>query len=180
MFSFVFSLIQGSRFGVIGVSVLLSVVVGIAVGWNVSGTIHKARYADTLQTEMTNLTVQYRGSLNSKQRELDIASESLSELSQRYDRINETRLTSVREVVKYVKKNNDCDISRGAIGLLNEARDSASGVSKAAQLSDEEKQSSSTITQRAEIEAHIQCVAEYNKVIAKDNALIDWLSDTAK
>lgn len=91
-----------------------------------------------------------------------------------YENLLEIERSKIKtvEVTKYVKENPDCDLTRGATGLLNRVR---SGVPETTSLTDEEAQAPSTITQQAEIRYHEQCIIEYNKGMSAYNELIDWL-----
>lgn len=74
---------------------------------------------------------------------------------------------------KHVKDNIDCNYTRGAIGLLNY---SYTGLPDPAAVTDEEKASTSTITQRAALKRHLADVQEYNDCAGQLNSLIDAIS----
>lgn len=92
------------------------------------------------------------------------------------ERVIETRYrTIVKEKIVYVPENPVCDLTRGAVGLLNDIRAGQGGLPQASGLSDEESRAPSTITQRAEVEAHADCARRYNTLAIQHNALIDWI-----
>jgi len=97
--------------------------------------------------------------------------EALTWLSGQYGILaNEKPKYQIQEVIKYVKQNPDCDLTRGAVSLLN----SSWGVPEPTPLSTGEEQTISTITQPAEISHNannaVQCRAE----LARCDAVRDW------
>ena len=106
-------------------------------------------------------------------RELD--NEILEGYLEQSQRVNEKIVYVNKEVIKYVKDNSACNLTAGAVGLLNHARD-RSKLRKATEITDAEKRTPSTITQRAEIESHLECVTRYEQLSASHDALIDWLN----
>ena len=98
--------------------------------------------------------------------EIDSLTASLFELeSQR-----QTQYQIVRqEVPVYVQDNRDCDLTRGAVGLLNRA---AMPNAEHPALSETAKQAPSTVTQRAATEHCIGWAEQYNELAARHDALI--------
>jgi len=158
--------------------VLVALASGFASGWYVSGVFHKAKAAERLQTEIDNISAQYKGSLQNARKELQVASETVFRLSKQYENINKIKVKAEGEVIRYVQINNECDITRGAVRLLNQARGSGDkqAMLHATGIVDGQEHTSSTVTQRAEIEAHIECATQYGKLAAKNDALIDFIT----
>lgn len=83
-----------------------------------------------------------------------------------------------KEIEKYVEANPSCSISGDAIRLLNELRaggiTSVSELRKAAEIT-AQKSKASSVDQIDEIVAHGECIDQYNELMHKNNALIDWI-----
>jgi len=78
----------------------------------------------------------------------------------------------ISEGLKNVSDNPMCNLTRGDVSVLNLAR---TGQPDAAAITDEEKQTPSSLTQRAEAEAHAECAIQYRELAAEHDALINWL-----
>lgn len=78
----------------------------------------------------------------------------------------------LEEELKNVSNHPVCDLSRGDVSVLNHAR---TGLSDAARVPDAEKRTPSTLTQRAETQAHADCGLRYRKLASEHDALINWL-----
>jgi len=78
----------------------------------------------------------------------------------------------IQEGLTHVSDNPMCNLTRGTVSLLNLAR---TGQPDAAAVTDEEKQTPSSLTQRAEASAHAECATQYRELAAEHDALIDWL-----
>lgn len=96
---------------------------------------------------------------------------ALSDLQMEMLTIERDKIIVPQEVIRYVKVNPDCDLSRGAVSLLNRSR----GVPETPALSDGEKQAPSTITQPAEVQHHSECAIQYRELAAKHDALIEFI-----
>lgn len=91
---------------------------------------------------------------------------------------------STREIIKYVPAPEDpaeCRYTRGAVSLLNNAIDAAN-ASAADQpndtpLSATEKQTPSTLTQRALVEEYLRLVESYGELAQTHDALVSWLKE---
>ena len=164
--------------------------VGAASGWHVKSRFEAAARAEAAERALK----EKEDALAAQQRRHEIAIEELRQqheaLRARDDRAiqsaeararqAENSLNQLRkEIATYVPSDEagcSCNLTRGAVGLLNDARRAAAGeVSSTAGLSDGEKQAASTVTQRAEIEAHVECAVEYERLRGRHDALIDWL-----
>lgn len=88
----------------------------------------------------------------------------------------ESDKASIKEGLNHVSNNPICDLTRGDISVLNHAR---TGLPDTPALADEEKRTASTITQRAEADAHADCGLRYRALAAQHDALIDWLELSA-
>jgi len=158
-------------------AIIVVTLVAFASGWYLSDVFHKAETAKRVQAEIVNLSAQYEHELKSSRRELQVASETVTRLSKQYENINKKKLTATKEIVKYVKTNDNCNVSRGAVRLLNNARrfDSETTLPETTSNADEKGRAASSVTQRDEIEAHINCATQYSKLAARNNALIDYI-----
>jgi hypothetical protein len=78
----------------------------------------------------------------------------------------------IQEGLTHVSDNPLCNLSRGDVGVLNLAR---TGQPDAAAITHEEKQTPSSLTQRAEAKAHAECATQYRELADVHDALIDWL-----
>jgi hypothetical protein len=78
----------------------------------------------------------------------------------------------IQEGITHVSDNPLCNLARGDVSVLNLAR---TGHADAAALADEEKQTPSSLTQRAEANAHAECAIQYRELADAHDALIDWL-----
>src|SRR3972149_174834 len=78
-----------------------------------------------------------------------LASEkALSNLQVATLNIQRDKIFVKQEIIKYVKDSSQCDLSRGAVSLLNSSR----GVPETPILTDAEKQTPSTTSQPAEVQ----------------------------
>ncbi len=78
----------------------------------------------------------------------------------------------IQEGLTHASDNPLCNLTRGTVSVLNFAR---TGLPDAAALTDEEKQTPSSLTQRANAAAHAECALQYRELAAEHDALIDWL-----
>jgi hypothetical protein len=78
----------------------------------------------------------------------------------------------IQEGLTHVSDNPLCNLTRGDVSVFNLAR---TGHADAAALADEEKQTPSSLTQRAEAQAHAECATQYRELADAHDALIDWL-----
>lgn len=91
-----------------------------------------------------------------------------------------------KEIVKYVPQESDsCNYSIGAVGLLNYARQPNVSswnptMPDASRGSNESLHSPSNHSRIDEMEAHLQCVDQYNKLAVTSDALIDWINENKK
>lgn len=82
-----------------------------------------------------------------------------------------------KEVVKYVRvpeNGRDCNLTVGAVGLLNRERTGVPDPATA-RLTDAEKQAPSAVDQRQEVRAHAQCGRHYREMAAQHDALVEWI-----
>lgn len=88
----------------------------------------------------------------------------------------QTQYAVIREEVPvYVQDNRDCDMSRGAVWLLNRA---AMPDAEHPALSEAAKQAPSTVTQRAATEHCIGWAEQYNDLAERHDALIRVLKES--
>ena len=103
----------------------------------------------------------------------EASEKALSDLQVKTLNIQRDKIFVKQEVIKYVKDNSQCDLSRGAVGLLNNAR----GVPETPILTDAEKQTPSTITKSAEVQYHADCATDYRQLAAEHDALVDFIEN---
>src|SRR3990167_5021548 len=103
----------------------------------------------------------------------EASEKALSNLQVKTLNIQRDKIFVKQEVIKYVKDNSQCDLSRGAVSLLNSAR----GVPETPVLTDAEKQTTSTITESAEIQYHADCATDYRQLAAEHDALVDFIEN---
>ena len=103
----------------------------------------------------------------------EASEKALSNLQVKTLNIQRDKIFVKQEVIKYVKDNSQCDLSRGAVSLLNLAR----GVPETPVLTDAEKQTASTITKSAEVQYHADCATEYRQLAAEHDALVDFIEN---
>lgn len=96
-----------------------------------------------------------------------------AQLLEAEDRAQGYYQTITEEVVRYVPDNPDCDLRRGAVGLLNRAARRDLPDSEHPALTDAEKQTPSTVTQPAAIGHCIGWARQYNELAGRCDALID-------
>lgn len=148
-------------------------------GFYTKGVIVDAQMTKRLTQEAGQHEAQIKAERVEFKRQMVKGDEIISELNGKLDTVRKSHVSTTKEVIKYVKKSDSCDLARGAVGMLNDARGAGErgDMQKAAELSAEEKHASSSITQRKEIEAHIGCAIEYRALAAKNDALIDFVND---
>ena len=103
----------------------------------------------------------------------EASEKALSNLQVKILNIQRDKIFVKQEVIKYVKDSSQCDLSRGAVGLLNLAR----GVPETPVLTDAEKQTPSTITKSAEVQYHADCATDYRQLAAEHDGLIDFINN---
>jgi len=136
-----------------------------------------------LQAEIKHLTEKMEETKVENERLMSVANKSIVDLIGKLSEEEKNKKVITKEIIKYVKVNADCNLTVGAVGLLNNARSGSipnSGVSDTTGTVDAEKWSASSIGQIAEIKAHLFCVSEYNKLSSRHNALIDWFKESSK
>ena len=103
----------------------------------------------------------------------EASEKALSNLQVKTLNIQRDKIFVKQEVIKYVKDNSQCDLSRGAVSLLNSSR----GVPETPVLTDAEKQTISTVTKSAEIQYHADCATDYRQLAAEHDALVDFIEN---
>lgn len=78
----------------------------------------------------------------------------------------------IKEGLTHVSDNPVCNLTRGDVSVLNHAR---TGLPDTPALAEAEKPTPSTLTQRAEADAHADCGLRYRDLAARHDTLIDWL-----
>ncbi len=129
--------------------------------YNAGYNAAKAEYADALELAVEDS--------NQKQTIINDITEKWLLTKDQYKIVYET---VIKEVPVYVKANPNCDLSRGAVGLLNRA-----GVPNGEHpaLTETEASTPSTITQRAQVNHCIKWAEQYNDVADRYSRLIDVL-----
>lgn len=154
-----------------------------------SGALIVKKYNDAQKTQQIQLELRAKDKAievlrhrYEQQRKTD--AEIIDRLRNREAEIREVEKIVTKEVIKYVPvdESGSCNLTRGAVGMLNAARAGrgSAELPGAPKLSYGEAAEPSSITQRAEVEAHAQCGVRYNELAARHNALIDWLEQQQK
>lgn len=158
---------------------LMAFLVGGFVGWKVTSTIEKAASVNALMDAIKDRDESIARIESHYERLLDLNNASYQQLEAKLAKLRQSERTIIKEVPVYVQSNPDCDLTVGAVGLLNSARAGVSGggapEAGAAGTPDAEKLSPSIVTQRAEVEAHADCAIRYNELAEKHDALIEWI-----
>lgn len=129
---------------------------------------HDAGYDECSLTYEKQLRKKDQQLIEQRQATDDIAAAWLSAKPQK-----EVRYVSIiKEVPVYVENNPVCDLSRGAVSLLNNAADPERLPDDPA-LTKAEAGETSTVTQPAQIEHCIRWAKQYNELSDQMNALID-------
>lgn len=114
------------------------------------------KHSGELQTAINNMAVTW---LNEKPR-----------IEYKYEQIT-------TEVPKYIKDNRQCDLTRGAVSLYNDAADPEKQLPENIDtaLTNAEEQTPSTISQRAATKHCIGWAEQYNELAKQHDSLIDVL-----
>ena len=164
---------------------LIAFLVGAGGSWYVTNKFAKAKEVKILtdalerQREAINRVIKQNDELNA------INDEILTEVDDNSSRIDIASDAFQIEVAKYVQSNkgNMCNLSVGAVGLLNNLIDgkpaNLSRLSEAAGNNVEKRKTSSKINQLEATRHHGLCIAKYNQLMIKHNALIDWINKSA-
>ena len=171
------------NFSTIPAIALIAFLSGSAVAAYTSHVFHKAELSDRLSDAL----------IDQREAVIQIArdSEKLRALDQKYfeEEIQKIRLIKdkvkiiTKEIIKYVPEEGTgaCNYSIGAVGLLNTARQPFNAeVVSLSETTDQPNsilKTTSTHSQRAEVESHIQCAEQYNELAAQHDALIGWINN---
>jgi len=168
--------------GLRGTSMMIAVVAvvsfgaGTYAGGKAFSVVSDAKQTNALKQSLSEEKIKLRELADRSRKREARATDSLSKMTLQLDSIRNETVTQKTEVIRYVKVNKDCNISNGAVRVLNEARTGNSGLPRATELSTEVERSASAIGQRDEIEAHVECGNEYRKLAARHDALVNWVS----
>lgn len=80
----------------------------------------------------------------------------------------------VREVIKHVPINNDCDLNADAVRMLDRARQGVPSTTAGASEKAGATATDRSVSQRAIAQAHADCGIRYRRVASQLDALIDW------
>ena len=147
-----------SYFWIGGVTLVIGMILG---GWTVKKFYNAGEIA------------RLEKSIQLERQAREASEKALSNLQTETLHIQRDKIFVKQEVVKYVKDNSQCDLSRGAVSLLNLAR----GVPETPVLTDAEKQTISTVTKSAEIQYHADCATDYRQLAAEHDALVDFIEN---
>jgi len=172
-------ILGGAGGGYMRIGLAAVVAIALTVGvFKVNKIASRANLSYTLESELeTSIAEVKQIKLYSERREQKLieASESLTcDIS----KIKERKVIQIKEVIRYVKDDSNCNLSVGAVGMLNSAIEG--GMQEATELSIAERYTTSDINQRAEVKAHLACINQYSELLARHDALIDWVSEDEK
>lgn len=173
-------------FSVRGLLILAGVAfsVGLSSGWYVKDKFAEAEKAAALAALVDAQQKATAEAIERHKATRALDAEVISNLMVELETAQSRERVIVKEVVKYVPEDpaGSCNLTRGAVGLLNNARgySDAGGVPGPAELSDEESRAPSSLTQRAQVGAHIDAASRYEALRAKHNALIEWIERQQK
>jgi len=169
------------------VIVLVAFLAGAGGSWYVKSQFEAADRAHALQDALDRQHEAVKLAITQSEALRALDQEILSQVTEQEVQIRETTKYIIEQVEVYVPVESECspNYSVGAVRLLNQSRrpgaaSNLQGLPDTPGFSDEESRAPSTITQRAEIEAHIDCAARYNQLKAKHDALIDWIHKNQK
>lgn len=143
----------------------------LAFAWWYSDRQYDAGYtaARAEQLDVLNKTL-------AKNKELQVQIDALTSDLLALEDVRQTQYAVIREEVPvYVQDNRDCDLSRGAVGLLNRA---AVPDADHPALSETAKQAPSTVTQRAATRHCIGWAEQYNELAERHDALLRVLKES--
>lgn len=148
-------------------------------GWYVADTFAEAEKAEALAELVDDQKRATRQVIDQQKALRALDAELTDNLMVELAKNSEREKIVVKEVIKYVPEDpaGRCNLSRGAVGLLNNARgySDTGGVPTAPELSAEESAAQSSLDQRAEVSAHADCALRYEELRLRHNALIDWI-----
>jgi hypothetical protein len=178
-------------FGIVFKSIfsnLRLIVVALAVGLSLGSCgacVVKGKFDDAArlkETEQALVATQnaVRRAIEQEQARRAIDDGVILAVESQRQQIQTVERTIIKEIPVYVEAEGDsgCNLTRGAVGLLNLARSAPGSEVRSASLADEEGRATSTVTQRAEVEAHADCATRYNRLMIEHNGLIKHIQKT--
>ena len=193
MFGILFKLISKKARGFLslkGLAIVALIAFSLGAGssvyivnkFNAAARLHATEKALEQQKEAVARAIKQSEAM----RELDF--EIIGSLNEAEDGIDEAHNQFSTEIIKYVEVPGKCDLSGGAVRLLNNLIDSGDGVQgvQAPANADEESAKAAPVSQFDQTTHHGQCIKRYNELMAEHNNLIDWinqfntLNETAK
>ena len=147
-------------------------------GWFAHGLYSQASLSEQLTKAQEQMRQAVQRAIDEAERVRQIDMEIVEDHTDVQAVIREVEREVIVEVIKYVSNDSSCNLTVGAVGLLNDARRAAAGgdaVSGTAGFTDEESQAASTTTQQDSVTAHKACAIEYERLRNQHNALISWL-----
>lgn len=150
---------------------------GIGGGW-ISSKIGDLKRASAVASVTREYNAKVEELKHEHLRQIEIRDERVASLLTKLEGIYREVKTLNQEVNKHVPNNPACDLTVGAVGLLNSARGHKAGLPDAAPGADEKSGAPSTITQQAEVTHHIDCSVRYRELAARHNELVLWIEQT--
>ena len=163
-------------------ALMIAMVVTFLIVGGVGGSFISSKIGDLKRASaVASVTREYNARIEKlKEEHLDqirIRDERVSSLMGKLEAIYREVKTLNKEVAKYVPLNPSCDLSVGAVGVLNAAR-GAPRLPDAPERTDAESRAPSTLTQQAEVTAHVDCAVRYRELAARHNELLLWIEQT--
>lgn len=159
-------------------AVVLFVVIGGVGGSFISSKIGDLKRASAVASVTREFNSKIEGMKDEYTRQIEIRDERVSALLTQLEGIYREVKTLNQEVSKHVPNDPACDLTVGAVGLLNTARGHGAGVPAAPNGNDEESRAPSVVTQQAEVTHHIDCAVRYRELAARHNQLLLWIEQT--
>lgn len=158
------------------IAMLISLLVGAYGAYWIMDTHQKAERTEVAEKALQREQQIRQEVIDKYEKVAEISTQRELTLIQQLNDIKLREKSNPEEVKTYVKDNPECNLLRGTVSLLNDTRVTSgiAGLPQTPTLTDAEKRTASTVTQREEIQYHAQCRAEYSKVSARCNQLIDW------
>lgn len=120
--------------------------------------------------------------LEDQERQFEVSKKAEIELIEANKKTEIVYRTITKEIPKYVTQiqqtNSDCNLTRGAVRLFNDA--AAESLSRAAGIVDPDDTRPSTVTYGRLVEYSLDNIDEYNKAKNQCNALVEWHKNQKK